>query len=86
MKLGPYPLWTRPVEGALNVDGAYVAEMGRAGAGMIMRRADGSVIFFACRALRHCSLPFEAELMACLEDVRIAADMDLTRITIELDC
>jgi hypothetical protein len=88
MKLDPNPLWTRPVDGALklNVDGACVAETGRAVAGMIMRRADGSVVSSACQALRHCSLPFEAELMASLEGVRIVVDMDLTRITIETDC
>jgi hypothetical protein len=46
VSLGPNPLWTRPKEGALklNIDGAYVMETGQAGAGMIMRRVDGSVV------------------------------------------
>jgi ribonuclease HI len=88
VSLGPKPLWARPEEGALklNIDGAYVKETGQAGAGMIMRRADGSVVFSACRVLRHCSSAFEAELLACLEGIRFAADMDLSHITIESDC
>jgi hypothetical protein len=85
---GPNPLWIRPEEGALklNIDGAYMMEIGQIGAGMIMRRADGSVVFSACRVLRHCSFAFEAELLVCLEGTRIAADMDLSHISIELDC
>jgi hypothetical protein len=88
VSLGPKPLWARPKEGALklNIDGAYVKETGQAGAGMIMRRADGSVVFSACWVLRHCSSAFEAELVACLEGIRFAADMDLSHITIESDC
>jgi hypothetical protein len=86
--LGPNPLWIRPEEGALklNIDGVYVMEIGQAGARMIMRRADGSVVFSACRVLRHCSSAFEAKLLACLEGTRIAAGMDLSHITIESDC
>jgi ribonuclease HI len=55
-------------------------ETGQAGAGMIIRRADGSVVFSACW------YDHEAELMVCLEGVRIAVGMDLAHITIETDC
>jgi ribonuclease HI len=70
----------------LNIDGAFVAETKQTGAGMIMRRADGLVVFFACRVLRHFSSALEAELLACLEGARIAFDMDLMCVMIETDC
>jgi ribonuclease HI len=58
----------------------------QAGAGMILRQSDGSVVFSACRALRHCSSALEAELMACLEGIRLAIDMGHQNIIAETDC
>jgi hypothetical protein len=53
---------------------------------VLCNSSHGSVVFSACRVLCHCSSIFEAELLACLEGTRIAADMDLSHITIESDC
>jgi hypothetical protein len=62
---------SRPPVGTvkLNIDGAYIDQTGVAGAGMILRRDDGSIVFSACRALRFCSSALESELSACLEGV-----------------
>ena len=45
--------WSSPPSGVLklNVDGAFVAQTGLAGAGMILWRSNGSIIFSACRDL-----------------------------------
>jgi hypothetical protein len=49
--------WPRPPAGAakLNIDGAFFAQTGKAGAGMILRSSDGGVIFSACRDLCPCT-------------------------------
>ena len=49
--------WPRPAEGqaALSVDGSFSPSDGSAAAGMILRRADGSVIFAAYRCIFNCN-------------------------------
>ena len=39
---------------------------------MILRDNGGSIIFFACRSIRHCSGPLQAELLACHEGLNLA--------------
>jgi ribonuclease HI len=79
--------WSRPPNGTvkLNIDGAYIAQTGSAGAGMILRRDDGSIIFSACRSLKFCSSALESELQACLEGVRLALDGCTNDIIVETD-
>ena len=79
--------WSRPPNGVLklNVDGAYVAQTGAAGAGMILRRSDGSIVFSACRALQFCASALDAELQACLEGTRFALDMCQGNFLVETD-
>ena len=87
VQLSAHEVWTRPANGVikLNVDGAYTAQTGAAGTGMILRRGDGSIIFSACRALRFCSSALDAELSACMEGVRMALDLSQENIIVETD-
>lgn len=58
--------WRPPESGTakLNVDGAYVAENGYTGAGMILRDHLGAVIFAAVRVLPSCTGALKAEFAA----------------------
>jgi hypothetical protein len=68
--------WVRPTDGIinLNVDDAYIAQTGAAGAGMILRHGDGPIIFSACRALRFCSPVLASELIACMEGITMGLE------------
>jgi hypothetical protein len=56
--------WEKPRTGTvkLNVDGSFMEQAGGAGAGMILRDAEGRIVFSACRTLHHCGSGSEAEL------------------------
>jgi hypothetical protein len=88
VRVAPHAVWRRPLEGELklNVDGAFVAQTLEAGAGMIMRRSDGTIVFSVCRVLSNCTSALEAEMLASLDGVRFATDMGLDHITVESDC
>jgi ribonuclease HI len=73
-------------ETKLNTDGAFLASTTQAGAGVIARRCDGSIIFAPCRSLSQCASVLEAELIACIDGVRFAKDMGVQRVTVETDC
>ena len=77
----------RPPDGVLklNVDGTFMPQSGRAGAGMILRRCDGSTVFSACRNLVLCSSALEAELQACLEGIQFALDICQEPFVVESD-
>ncbi|KAK1603892.1 hypothetical protein QYE76_027565 [Lolium multiflorum] len=79
--------WAKPPDGMLklNVDGAYMAQTGSAGVGIILRRSDGSIVFTACRSLRLCSSALEAEISACIEGVRLALELNQDGILVETD-
>jgi hypothetical protein len=81
-------VWSRPPLGTvkLNIDGAYMEQSGIAGAGMILRRDDGSIVFSACRVLHFCSSALESELAACLEGVTRALEASSEDMIIETDC
>ena len=80
-------VWQRPPAGLLklNVDGAFIAQSGRAGTGMILRRSDGSIVFSACSDLHRCLSAPEAELQACMEGLRFALDMSQERVSLDTD-
>jgi len=67
--------WLPPRMGwaKINVDGAFVEQTGEAGVGILARDHSGSVCFSAWRVLFHCSSPFEAEVRACVEGIRLAS-------------
>ena len=66
--------WPRPADGhaALSVDGSFSPSDGSAAAGMILRRADGSVIFAAYRCIFNCNDALEAELHAIMQGMALA--------------
>jgi ribonuclease HI len=80
-------LWVRPPEGEtkLNVDGSFMASDGKAGAGMIPRAHDGTIIFSACRSLEQCNSALEAELCAIMEGTALAVERCQQPIMIETD-
>lgn len=80
--------WEPPAAGVvkLNVDGAFVAEDGSAGADMLLRDHNGQVIFTACRWLLYCAEPLEAELAACEEGLKLALHWSHLPVVLETDC
>jgi hypothetical protein len=80
--------WVRPPEGwiKLSIDGSYKAENGTAGTGIILRDDTGKIILSACRSLRACEEPLEAEVSACAEGLELALLHSNLPIIIEFDC
>jgi ribonuclease HI len=78
--------WTPPGVGRLklNVDGAF-SSSGGAGAGMMLRDHQGSVVAAACRALVQCRDATEAELLAIEEGLRLALLWSPLPFTVETD-
>ena len=70
----------------INVDALFIAETGRAGAGIIGRDSAGMIKFTAWRALFHCGSAVEAEALACVEGVRLASQWCQEPIVLESDC
>uniref|UniRef100_A0ACD6A7I9 Uncharacterized protein n=1 Tax=Avena sativa TaxID=4498 RepID=A0ACD6A7I9_AVESA len=79
--------WTRPTDGfvKLNTDGSFMQKDGTAGAGMILRRHDGSIILTSCMSLRKCGSALEAELQAFMEGTALAMEWCQEQILIETD-
>ena len=75
----PSPGWVK-----LNTNGSFATD-GMAGAGMVLRGADGSIIFSACRELRSCRDMLEAELCACMEGLSFAIQRSDLPIVTEMD-
>ena len=91
-KSGSKPLgktaWEPPPSGwiKVNFDGSFVVQDGKAGAGVIARDSHGHVVFTAWRALFRCQNAEEAEALACLESLRLAAQWSQGSVIIETDC
>jgi hypothetical protein len=83
----PIRKWTSPPSGwhKLNIDGSYDAN-GNAGAGMVVRDHNGEVIISACRQLKSCRDPLEAELYALMEGLSLALQWCNLPLIIETDC
>lgn len=79
--------WQPPPENwaKLNVDGSFSNENGSAGAGMILRGHDGSIIFSACRSLWSCTDILHAELAGCMEGLALAHQWTSLPIIVECD-
>jgi ribonuclease HI len=79
--------WEPPPEGVakINVDAGFNKEMGDACAGIIVRDCRGLVLLAACKKLPRCSSATQAEALACLEGVQLAANWVQMPIILESD-
>jgi len=80
--------WEPPPSGwiKVNFDGSFVAQDGKAGAGVVARDSGGQVIFTAWRALFRCQNAEEVEAQACLEGLRLAAEWAQGPVIVKTDC
>jgi ribonuclease HI len=80
--------WVFPPFGCvkLTVDGSFRSEDKSAGIGLALCDADGMPIFTACRFLRDCNSPLEAELRACAEGLELALQQSELPVIIKTDC
>jgi ribonuclease HI len=77
----PPPGWTK-----LNVDGSWEEKEMRGGTGMILRDEEGNIIVTACKHLKSCASPLEAEALAVVEGLQIAVTHTDRPILLESDC
>jgi ribonuclease HI len=79
--------WIAPPVGqyTLNTDGSF-GTAGDAGAGMVVRDHNGSIILSACRQLRNCRDALEAELCAVREGLSLAMQWCNQPLILETDC
>uniref|UniRef100_K3XQD1 RNase H type-1 domain-containing protein n=1 Tax=Setaria italica TaxID=4555 RepID=K3XQD1_SETIT len=77
-----------PSEGRLkiNVDGAFIKETEAAEVGIIIRDHIGKASLTAWRWVRHGRDAYEAEALACLEGIRLAAKWSRHDMVLEVDC
>ncbi|XP_062026479.1 uncharacterized protein LOC133742816 [Rosa rugosa] len=80
--------WEKPPETWLkcNVDGAFIAQVGLSGAGMVFRDDRGQFRAAAMRPLSAITTPFHAELQAMHEAAQMAAGMNYQKVIFETDC
>ena len=85
---GPDKPWVTPPHGwvKLSIDGSFCAKTRNAGAGVVLRDAEGTPIFTACRFLDACQHQFEAELRACVVGLELALHHYQLPIIVESDC
>lgn len=78
--------WSKPPLGCmkLSVDGSFKLEDVTAGCGMVLRDAEGNIVFSACRFLPRCVDAAEAELSACREGLELALEKNLYRSSLKL--
>ncbi|XP_024171608.1 uncharacterized protein LOC112177559 [Rosa chinensis] len=69
-----------------NVDGAFVAQNGRSGDGVIFTDNYGQVRAAAVQPLQFIITPFHAELQALSEALQIATGMNYNKVIFEIDC
>ena len=71
--MAPVP-WPPPLANwvVLSVDGPFSSHDGKAGAGMILRHDDGSIIFVAYRVIFNCNEALEAEIHGIMQGMALA--------------
>uniref|UniRef100_K3ZFI0 RNase H type-1 domain-containing protein n=1 Tax=Setaria italica TaxID=4555 RepID=K3ZFI0_SETIT len=70
----------------INVDGAFIIEIGAAAVGVVIHDCTGKPLLTAWRWLRHCRDVEEAEALACLEGIRMAARWADRDMVLVADC
>ncbi|XP_024164079.1 uncharacterized protein LOC112171071 [Rosa chinensis] len=81
--------WTKPPpEGWLkcNIDGAFKAQSGQNGAGIVFRDSRGQFRAASARHLLNITTPFHPELQAMSEAIKMATDLSYNRVIFETDC
>lgn len=68
------------------MDGAFQQEENTGGAGMILRKSDGTIIYTSCWFLRKCHSALEAEIAALREGIELALEWSSLPLIIESDC
>ncbi|KAM5552059.1 hypothetical protein ABKV19_026762 [Rosa sericea] len=70
----------------LNVDGAFLPQMTKGGAGGVLRDANGQFIAAFAHPVQHISSSKHVELQALKEGLDLLTSMGLQNVTIESDC
>ncbi len=80
--------WLMPVNGwaKINVDGAFNPENGNGALGLVIRNSRGEVLLSSWKFLRRCVSAEEAELLACYEGLKLAAEWIPMPVMLEYDC
>jgi hypothetical protein len=83
----PSKLWPPPPAGwmVLSVDGSFSAQEGRASAGMVLRRENGSMIFVAYRYIFNCNDALEAEIHALMQGMALAVEHSNMPVIVQSD-
>lgn len=69
----------------LNFDSSFMGSTGDVGVVMILRDAQGQIVFSSCRSLQRCWSALEPELCACLEGMSLALDWSHVDVMVETD-
>nr|ABA98911.1 retrotransposon protein, putative, unclassified, expressed [Oryza sativa Japonica Group] len=81
--------WKAPPIGwaKVNVDGAYVAATGKAGAGIIIRNHMGEVLLSSWRTIKNCGSAEEADqAVSCRDGIRLLVEWVKMPMILETDC
>jgi hypothetical protein len=80
-------VWQRPIPDILklNSDGAFLEQTGEGGWGYVIRNHHGSVQKLGAGRERFLQSAFHAELLGCLEGLRMTASMRISNIILETD-
>lgn len=81
--------WKAPPIGwaKVNVNGAYVAATGKAGAGIIIRNHMGEVLLSSWRTIKNCGSAEEADqAVSCRDGIRLLVEWVKMPMILETDC
>lgn len=70
----------------INSDGAVSKSGGYGGGGAVLRDHNAAFIAGSCYHFPHVTDPEATEILACRQALRMALEMNLDRVHIELDC
>lgn len=79
--------WTPPLDSSvrINFDASYCQDLDRSGSGIVVRSPMGEILATKQTLHRGVASPFAAEGLACLEAVRVGANLGFQTVSIEGD-
>jgi hypothetical protein len=82
------PRWNKPRSGymKINIDGSYREETRTGGWGFVIRNDAGEIECAGAGQINAVSGSLQAESMACLQALRVAAEQGMMTIEVETDC